>query len=387
MEANYLVAKKLLNRFIENGLPSYAKSRNYDFGNNKRGNVSNLSPYIRRRIIHEEEVIFSCLEKYDYQRIEKFIQEIFWRTYWKGWLEGRPKVWCDYLAELKIIEDNLNNSNFFKDYNKAINAQTGIDCFDNWVKELKEHGYLHNHARMWFASIWIFTLNLPWELGANFFYRNLLDADAASNTLSWRWVAGLHTSGKFYLARQDNIEKYSNHKFSKPDQLNNKAKVFESKYYEYNKPSFHSESIKDLNYFLFSPNNIEYNENFLNKLKNMTVIYYDIFNNSQDSERKKKFISSASIEYLKMLQKKEIKVKIIENEHSFKKFTNSLEIAFPYPSIGYEKSVVEDLSYKNNFKLKYIYDPFDLLCWPFAKSGFFKLKKKIEILINNLKNL
>ena len=62
---------------------------------------------------------------------------------------------------------------------------------------------------MWFASIWIFTLNLPWELGANFFYRNLLDADEASNTLSWRWVAGLHTSGKFYLARQDNIEKYS----------------------------------------------------------------------------------------------------------------------------------------------------------------------------------
>ena len=63
---------------------------------------------------------------------------------------------------------------------------------------------------MWFASIWIFTLNLPWELGANFFYKNLLDADPASNTLSWRWVAGLHTEGKFYLARQENIEKFSN---------------------------------------------------------------------------------------------------------------------------------------------------------------------------------
>ncbi|MFL2661687.1 MAG: FAD-binding domain-containing protein [Alphaproteobacteria bacterium] len=387
MEVNHSVAKNLLNRFIENGLPLYSKDRNFDFGTNKRGNVSNLSPYIRRRIIHEKEVISSCLENYNYQRIEKFIQEIFWRTYWKGWLEGRPKVWDDYLTELKKIEDNLNNLNFFKDYNKAINAQTGINCFDSWVKELKEYGYLHNHTRMWFASIWIFTLNLPWELGANFFYRNLLDADEASNTLSWRWVAGLHTSGKFYLARQDNIEKYSSYKFSKPDQLSNKAKVFEFQYYEYREPSFHLENIKDFNYFLFSPNNMQYNENFLNKLKNITVIYYDIFSNSYDSDRKQKFISSASIEYLKMLQKKEIKVKVAENEQVFKKLTNSLEIAFPYPSIGYEKNIVEDLSHKNNFKLKYIYDPFDLLCWPFANSGFFKFKKKIEIIINNLKNL
>ncbi len=66
-------------------------------------------------------------------------------------------------------------------------------------------GYLHNHARMWFASIWIFTLRLPWELGADFFLRHLLDGDPASNTLSWRWVGGMQTMGKTYLARADNI--------------------------------------------------------------------------------------------------------------------------------------------------------------------------------------
>ena len=43
---------------------------------------------------------------------------------------------------------------------------------------------------MWFASIWIFTLKLPWQKGAEFFLRELYDGDAASNTLSWRWVAG-----------------------------------------------------------------------------------------------------------------------------------------------------------------------------------------------------
>jgi deoxyribodipyrimidine photo-lyase len=70
-------------------------------------------------------------------------------------------------------------------------------------------GYLHNHARMWFASIWVFTLRLPWELGAAFFYEHLLDGDVASNTLSWRWVAGLQTPGKTYVARADNIAFYT----------------------------------------------------------------------------------------------------------------------------------------------------------------------------------
>ena len=68
------------------------------------------------------------------------------------------------------------------------------------VKELKETNYLHNHARMWFASIWIFTLDLPWQLGAEFFMKHLYDGDAASNTLGWRWVAGIQTQGKNYLA-------------------------------------------------------------------------------------------------------------------------------------------------------------------------------------------
>ncbi|MEM8657814.1 MAG: FAD-binding domain-containing protein, partial [Pseudomonadota bacterium] len=71
----------------------------------------------------------------------------------------------------------------------------------------------HNHTRMWFASIWIFTLQLPWQLGADLFLRHLLDGDPASNTLSWRWVGGLHTVGKTYLARADNIRKFTNGRF------------------------------------------------------------------------------------------------------------------------------------------------------------------------------
>ena len=168
LSPNHQEALGLLNKFVENGLESYSSKRNYDFGIGKRDNVSNLSPYIKRRILHEKEVIHYCLEKFKYSKIEKFIQEVLWRTYWKGWLEGRPLVWKLYNENLSELKNNLSKANYFKDYNKAISGKTGIECFDSWVTELIEYGYLHNHARMWFASMWIFTLNLPWELGADF---------------------------------------------------------------------------------------------------------------------------------------------------------------------------------------------------------------------------
>ncbi|BAU31831.1 deoxyribodipyrimidine photo-lyase [Microcella alkaliphila] len=66
---------------------------------------------------------------------------------------------------------------------------------------------------MWFASIWIFTLRLPWQLGADVFLRNLLDGDPASNTLSWRWVAGLQTRGKTYQATADNIARFTDGRY------------------------------------------------------------------------------------------------------------------------------------------------------------------------------
>jgi deoxyribodipyrimidine photo-lyase len=99
-------------------------------------------------------------------------------------------------------------------YDEAVDGRTGIDCFDAWTHELRQTGYLHNHARMWFASIWIFSLRLPWELGADFFLRHLVDGDAASNTLSWRWVAGLHTQNKHYLATVENIVQFTSGRFN-----------------------------------------------------------------------------------------------------------------------------------------------------------------------------
>ncbi len=197
----------------------YSSERNYDLGPGDRRNVSMLSPWIRTRQVLEEEAVSAALDRFAYSTTEKFIQEVCWRTYFKGWLEHRPGVWTAYCESRERLHDQLAaNAGLRSAYEEAVEGRTGIGCFDAWANELIETGYLHNHARMWFASIWIFTLQLPWELGADFFLRHLMDADAASNTLSWRWVAGLHTPGKTYLARRANIRKYTNRRFD-PDGL------------------------------------------------------------------------------------------------------------------------------------------------------------------------
>ncbi|MEL6408874.1 MAG: FAD-binding domain-containing protein [Pseudomonadota bacterium] len=196
----------------------YASGRNYDRGPGRHSNVSCLSPFIRRRLITEKEVTAAALADHGLEGAEKFIHEVFWRGYFKGWLERRPQVWADYVSGLSqdLIELDIDRS-LRKRIEAAENGITGLECFDAWVSELVETGYLHNHARMWFASIWIFTLELPWRLGADFFYRHLLDGDPASNTCSWRWVAGLHTRGKAYEAKAWNIAKFTDQRFTPND--------------------------------------------------------------------------------------------------------------------------------------------------------------------------
>ncbi len=200
---------ELLERFLPQ-VENYATRRNFDFGPSDRSNVSRLAPYLTTRLITQRDVLTAILANREEESAGKFIQEVCWRTYWRGWLEMRPEVWTDWLADCEA----LGTTPEAESAERAITEPTGIDCFDAWVAELRATGYLHNHARMWFASIWIFTLGLPWQLGAQFFYRHLLDADAASNTLCWRWVAGIQTEGKHYLATADNISRFTEGRFS-----------------------------------------------------------------------------------------------------------------------------------------------------------------------------
>lgn len=219
-EATYDFAQKRLDAFLPLAGRVYASQRNHDFGPGAHIKVSGLSPWLRHRLLLETDVLRDVLSRHGFSAAEKFIQEVFWRGYFKGWLEHRPEVWKRYRSNLmNQIQALETDASLARRYEEAVQGNTGIDCFDAWAQELTQTHYLHNHARMWFASIWIFTLKLPWELGADFFYRHFLDGDAASNTCSWRWVGGLHTAGKTYLARPANIEDYTQGRFSPAGQL------------------------------------------------------------------------------------------------------------------------------------------------------------------------
>ncbi|MCH2078577.1 MAG: DNA photolyase [Rhodobacteraceae bacterium] len=216
-EPTRTAALERLNDFLPKAGRDYAAKRNYDLPGHPH--VSALSPYIRHRAMTEAEVLEATLARFAPSTAEKFIQEVYWRTYWKGWLELRPEVWDRYQHELDetvaILDNDRSLRRAWKD---ACDGETGIDCFDYWANQLTDTGYMHNHARMWFASIWIFTLRLPWVLGADFFLRHLLDGDPASNTLGWRWVGGIQTRGRVYAAKADNITRYTEGRF-KPQGL------------------------------------------------------------------------------------------------------------------------------------------------------------------------
>ena len=209
-------ALERLQSFVPKSAKDYAARRNYDLPQQGHPHVSQLSPYIRHRLLTEEDVLKAVLGRFSASSAEKFVQEVCWRTYWKGWLELRPSVWADYLRQLDRIEPTQSIA-------EAEAGATDIAAFNEWAQELVATGYMHNHARMWFASIWIFTLGLPWAAGADFFMRHLLDGDPASNTLSWRWVAGLQTHGKHYIARSSNISKYTEGRHNPEWRLNTQA--------------------------------------------------------------------------------------------------------------------------------------------------------------------
>ncbi len=373
-EASKAKALDQLNNFVDNYLADYSKLRNFDFGPEKRSNISCLSPYITHGVINEKEVIQKALSKFSFSKNEKFIQEVLWRTYWKGWLELRPNVWTDYLVELKQIRNEFKNN---QDHLSAIEGKTNIDCFNEWVTELKENNYLHNHTRMWFASIWIFTLELPWQLGAEFFMKHLFDGDAASNTLGWRWVAGIQTQGKHYLASEWNIKKFTNNRFQNI-QLNENAppKVSEKSYQIIKQDFNNSENIKEKNLLIFD-NNLSFEVTDF-KENNFKKIYL-VSNKNEDrsiklSEKLIKFKSLLIEDQAQRLKNQSIDCQIID----ISEVTNIENCCGLYPTIG------ENLDYlkSNNLKVDFLYRSLDQLAWQYCNKGFFNFKNYIPKIVS-----
>ena len=375
-EASRAKAVDKLDHFITNNLSEYTKLRNFDFGPDNRSNTSCLSPYITHGTINELEIINKSLNKFSFSKNEKFIQEVLWRVYWKGWLELRPNVWSDYLIELdKIKNDFKDNQNYLD----ALEGKTNIECFNYWVNELKENNYLHNHTRMWFASIWIFTLELPWQLGAEFFMQHLFDGDAASNTLGWRWVAGVQTQGKHYLASEWNIKKFTNNRFQDIKLNENANPIFNDKIYSTNKENFsNSDILENKNLVIFENNmTYEFSDFKDHKFKKIFLISNETNRNIKLSEKVLKFKTNLLKDQKIRLEEKSINCEII-NINDLKDIKE--EVYALYPTVG------ENLDFVKNNHLKdinFLYRKLDQFSWQYCNKGFFNFKKYIPKIIAN----
>ena len=373
---------------------AYAADRNFDNGPGNHSSVSSLSPWVRHRLILEEELVSAALGSHSFAASEKFIQEVFWRSYWKGWLEMRPQVWRDYEM---VRDQDLADWEGRPELHDACAGNTGIDCFDFWVRELVETNYLHNHVRMWFASIWIFTLHLPWTLGADFFLQNLLDGDPASNTLSWRWVGGLQTRGKTYLARADNICKFTRGRFNPNGQLAAYATPLDGPLAPPPQTlSFQNPASQDMPYVL-----IVTEEDLGLESLNISSKYLKIIITVNCSEKRSPnkispkvtaFIANAMDTTVDFAN--ELEVPVIQcNPADINGIINTVnasgasQIITPLAPVGPAQDilrVIEARAIEDNISFTRLARAYDRETWPYATKGFFKFKEAIPAVIARL---
>lgn len=380
-----------LNKFIPHTSVHYADQRKYDYGPTNRNSVSALSPWIKHRLITQEEVLTQTLAHHSLSASMKFVQEVFWRSYFKGWMEQHPSVWHGYLSGLNLAREAVESNKFHKtDYDEAIAGRTGIDCFDHWCDELKETGYLHNHARMWFASIWIFTLRLPWELGADFFLSHLIDGDPAANTLSWRWVGGLHTKGKTYLARPSNIAQFTDGRFEPVGQLSPTAEpLIEDMDHPY-VPLSSAQPMPQGEYVLLITSQDCQPETFITSSQ-VSVLGMLSPANPKQSGLVRSFEKGAVMDAVSRSGQKPATVSSTLDwgatliQAAQQAGTN--QIITPWAAIGpvatqldAAKTTLENAGIHLHQQQR----TFDTFTWPHATKGFFKLKKKIPSILSDL---
>lgn len=181
----------------------YGFNRNY-----LNGSVSRLSMYLRHGVLSLAEVRDVALGKVkDIFHGAKFITELAWREYWQRlYRELGNGIWRD--------QETHKTGFQARDYAEELpadiaEARTGLACMDGFGAELRNTGYLHNHARMWVAAYVVHWRRVKWQAGARWFLTHLLDGDPASNNLSWQWVASTF-SHKPYFFNRENLEKYTN---------------------------------------------------------------------------------------------------------------------------------------------------------------------------------
>ena len=375
-----------LDRWTPHAGRDYQAGRNHDHGPGDRRNVSALSPFVRHRLVTERELVERAHAVHGEAGAYKFVSEVFWRTYFKGWLESRPSVWIRYKDAVREQTDGLKGG-LAKAYAEAVEGRTGIDCFDAWNDELTTIGYVHNHARMWYASIWIHTLGLPWALGADHFYRHLLCGDPASNTLSWRWVAGLHTRGKAYKATASNIARYTDGRFAPGDALRGRAEPLDDDWNGQAGPLPHADPLPDGPVFLLLHEDDLHPES-IEVLRDANVVGLAAFQATDHrsplpiGEMPGAFTAEALADGIARAGEAfGVRGSVVERDVIAELVAQSgaAAVVTPYAPVGPAAEALDDLDLP--VPLHRLRRPEDEAAWPHCTKGFFALRKQIPALV------
>jgi hypothetical protein len=208
--------------------------------------------------------------------------------------------------------------------------------------------------------------------------QHLYDGDAASNTLGWRWVAGIQTQGKHYLASEWNIKKFTNNRFQNIKLNENASPKISKKSYTLIKKEFNNpQNIDERNLLVFENNlSFEISDFKENKFEKIYIISNKNENRSiKLSEKVVKFKSLLIEDQEQRLKAKSIDFEVIDISE-IKKIQNCYAL---YPTVG------ENLDYLNlnNFKINFLYRKLDQYSWQYCNKGFFNFKNYIPKIISN----
>ena len=181
-------------------------ARRYDSNRNfLNGSVSHLSPYLRHGCISMKEVYDFVMKKFG-SEAQRFIMQLAWRDFWQHvWAKHGDAIFSDMEpAKVKLSHHSLPDDIKL--------AHTGLPCMDGIIQDLLNDGYVHNHARMWFASYAIHWRGIDWREAADWFEAHLLDGDLASNHLSWQWIASTFSNKPYYF-NKENLSRYTGEKY------------------------------------------------------------------------------------------------------------------------------------------------------------------------------
>ena len=219
-----------------------------------------------------------------------------------------------------------------------------------------------------------FTLGLPWQKGAEFFMKHLLDGDAASNTLSWRWVGGLQTKGKHYLAQSWNIGKFLNKQYKNIELKENAPSLIDNREYKISPIQIQKNKSKN-DYLIVFENDLSI-ENL--KIKDYKTIYFTLLDNKNRSIK----LDSKVLNYKKNIMKDQLNktdnnFKFINENKTEELLENSKNFDIVYPSIGENMSFLTKIIKEKKLIVNFITRDEDIFCWNFSNKGYFNFKENI----------